>query len=156
MHRSIFVFALFVTSSTFAHDFWIEPSAFRPAVGDRVTVRLLIGQKLQGEPLPRIPPLIDRFVLDNAPMLGFAGGDPAGIAAVARTGFQWIGYQSNPYQVTLDGPKFEQYLRDEGLEHVIDERAKKGQSAAQGRERFYRCAKALLDAGGGKSDVIDA
>jgi hypothetical protein len=146
--RSIIVFTLLLASHAFAHDFWIEPSTFRPAAGDRVTAALRVGQRLQGEPLPRIPPLIDRFVLDNAPMLGLAGSDPAGIAAVAKPGLQWIGYQSNPYPVTLDAAKFEQYLRDEGLERVIDERAKKGQSAAQGRERFYRCAKALLDAGG--------
>src|SRR5438874_527170 len=139
--RSTLVFAALLASRAFAHDFWLEPSTFRPAAGDRVAAGLRVGQKLQGEAVPRIPPLVDRFVLDNAPMIGFPGSDPAGMAAVARPGFQWIGYQSNAYPVTLDGPKFEQYLRDEGLERVVDERAKKRQSATQGRERFYRCAK---------------
>src|SRR5258706_9609334 len=149
-------FALLLAAPAMAHDFWIEPSTFRPAAGDRVAAALRVGQKLQGEAMPRIPPLVDRFVLDNAPMLGFSGSEPAGVALVARAGFQWIGYQSNAFPMTLDAPKFEQYLRDEGLERIVEERAKRGQSAAQGRERFYRCAKALLDAGGAKTGTIDA
>jgi hypothetical protein len=76
--------------------------------------------------------------------IGRPGSDPAGIALVGEAGPHWIGYQSNPYPVVLEGPKFEDYLRDEGLERIIDERKKRGQSAAPGRERFYRCAKALL------------
>jgi uncharacterized GH25 family protein len=155
MHR--FLFALvFIASSAFAHDFWIEPSTFRPAAGDRVTAALRVGQKLHGDPLPRIPPLIDRFVLGDAPMLGFAGSDPAGIALVSKPGLQWIGYQSNAFPMNNDAPKFEQYLRDEGLERIVAERAKRGQSAAQGRERFYRCAKALLLVAGTSTGAVDA
>ena len=130
-----------------AHDFWIEPSTFHPAVGDRVTAALRVGQKLAGDPLPNIPPLIDRFVVRGSARgtagRRAAGADPAGIAFIAEGGLHWIGYQSNPYPVALEGPKFEDYLRDEGLERIIDARKKNGQSAAPGRERFYRCAKAL-------------
>jgi uncharacterized GH25 family protein len=138
-----------------AHDFWIEPSTFHPAVGDRVTVALRVGQKLAGDPLPNIPPLIDRFVIRSfsgeRPVVGRAGADPAGIAFIAEGGLHWIGYQSNPYPVALEAPKFEDYLRDEGLERIVDARKKKGQSAAPGRERFYRCAKALLETPGVKA-----
>src|SRR5436190_18038353 len=133
MRRSIFSFAIRLAWRAYAHDFWIEPSTFRPAAGDRVTAGLRVGQKLQGEAVPRIPPLVDRFVLDNAPMIGFPGGNPAGIAAVARPGFQWIGYQSNAFPMSLDAPKFEQYLRDEGLDGVIKVQSQRPQSG-----RFYR------------------
>src|SRR3954468_4448584 len=150
-----FAIAIFVASIALqasAHDFWIEPSTFHPAVGDRVTAALRVGQKLAGDPLPNIPPLIDRFVVRGSsaerPVVGKAGADPAGIAYIAEGGLHWIGYQSNPYPVALEGPKFEDYLRDEGLERIIDARKKSGQSAAPGRERFYRCAKALLETPG--------
>src|SRR4051812_11471398 len=150
-----FAIAIFVASiavGASAHDFWIEPSTFHPAVGDRVAAALRVGQKLAGDPLPNIPPLIDRFIVRGAsaerPVVGRAGADPAGIAFIAEGGLHWIGYQSNSYPVALEGPKFEDYLRDEGLERIIDARKKNGQSAAPGRERFYRCAKALLDTPG--------
>lgn len=148
----IAIFVALVAVQASAHDFWIEPSTFHPAVGDRVTAALRVGQKLAGDPLPNIPPLIDRFVLRSStgerPVVGRPGADPAGIAFIAEGGLHWIGYQSNPYPVALEGPKFEDYLRDEGLEWIIDARKKSGQSAAPGRERFYRCAKALLDTPG--------
>jgi Domain of unknown function (DUF4198) len=137
----------------FAHDLWIEPSSFRPAVGERVTVALRVGQNLRGEPMPRIPALIERFMLKGAtreiPVVGRAGADPAGMTVVGEPGLQWIGYQSSAFPMTLEAQKFEAYLKDEGLERIIAERAKTGQQAAPGRERFYRCAKSLLDAPGG-------
>ena len=149
---AIFLFVASIAVRAAAHDFWIEPSTFHPAVGDRVTAALRVGQKVAGDPLPNIPPLIDRFVLraggTERPVVGRAGADPAGVAFIGEGGLHWIGYQSNPYPVALEGPKFEDYLRDEGLERIIEARRKNGQSAAPGRERFYRCAKALLDTAG--------
>jgi uncharacterized GH25 family protein len=149
---AIAIFVTLIGLQASAHDFWIEPSTFHPAVGDRVTAALRVGQKLAGDPLPNIPPLIDRFIVRGSggerPVVGRAGADPAGIAFIAEGGLHWIGYQSNPYPVALEGAKFEDYLRDEGLERIIDARKKSGQSAAPGRERFYRCAKALLETPG--------
>lgn len=138
-----------IAPTAFAHDLWIEPSSFHPAVGERITVSLRVGQHLQGEPMPRIPPLIDRFMLKGEsreiPVVGRPGADPAGMTVVGETGPQWLGYQTSAYPMTIDAQKFEAYLKEEGLERISAERAKKGQSAAPGRERFYRCAKALLD-----------
>ncbi len=161
---TIALFILLIAFRASAHDFWIEPSTFRPAVGERVTAALRVGQKLKGDPLPRIPQLIDRFFIKGesgleGPVVGRPGADPAGIALVTDAGLRWIGYQSNPYPVALEAPKFEDYLRDEGLERIVEERKRNGQSAAPGRERFYRCAKALLDTPGGTSaasHVFDA
>lgn len=138
-----------------AHDLWIEPSSFRPAVGERVDASLRVGEHLAGDPMPRIPTLVERFTLGNSPLVGRPGADPAGSAVVAAPGLQWIGYQSKPYPMAIEAAKFDAYLKEEGLERVIAARAKKGQSAAPGRERFYRCAKALLNVPGatGSADV---
>lgn len=154
MTRALGVVSLLLcTLSATAHDLWIEPSNFRPAVGERLGVALRVGQNLAGDPVPRIPPLIDRFVLDGTPIGGQPNADPAGVAVIVRPGPQWIGYQSKAYPVTLDAAKFESYLKEEGLERVIAARKKNGQSAAPGRERFYRCAKSLLEVAGKGSDV---
>lgn len=158
MKRSAFIlgFCLLLACHASAHDFWIEPSTFRPAVGDRVAAALRVGQKLSGDPLPRIPSLIDRFVIKGengveGPLVGRPGADPAGIALISDAGLHWIGYQSNPYPVALEAQKFEDYLKDEGLEKIIALRKKNSQSLSPGRERFYRCAKSLLDTAGGTS-----
>lgn len=152
--------ALLLATAASAHDLWIEPSTFHPRAGELVTASLRVGQKLRGEPLPRIPPLVDRFVLVRdgveSPVIGRAGVDPAGMMRIAEPGLQWIAYQSNPYPVTLEGPKFTDYLRDEGLERIIETRARSGQSATPGRERFYRCAKALLVANDQRTGTFEA
>lgn len=148
--------ALLVPRLAWAHDLWIEPSTFRPAAGENVTASLRVGQKLHGEPLPLIPMLVDRFVLRgkgaDIPMNGFRGvPDPAGYVRVSEAGLHWIAYQSHAYPVVLEARKFEEdYLAAEGLERIVKERAGKGQSAAPGRERFYRCAKSLLEVPGEK------
>jgi uncharacterized GH25 family protein len=136
---------LVLAPTLLAHDLWIEPSTFHPAVGERITVALRVGTNLQGEPMPRVPPLIDRFVLGTQPVDGMPGSDPAGIARVADAGPQWIGYQSHAFPMTLEAKKFEEYLKEEGLERIIALRAK---STAPAKERFYRCAKSLLDVSG--------
>jgi len=145
-------FLAFFPTGARAHDLWIEPSTFRPAAGAEVTAALRVGQKLNGEPMPRIPPLVDRFVLRSAteevPAEGEPGADPAGAARVDGPGLYWIGYQSTAFPMSLEARKFEDYLRDEGLERVVELRARAGQSAAPGRERFYRCAKALVEVAG--------
>jgi len=150
---------LFLATISFAHDLWIVPSKFKPAAGEIVTASLLVGQKLHGEPLPRIPPLVDRFVLwrngVETQTVGRAGADPAGAVLVGEPGVQWIAYQSNAYPLSLEATKFTDYLRDEGLEHVIEARAKSGHSAAPSRERFYRCAKSLISAGGDAKGTFD-
>jgi uncharacterized GH25 family protein len=153
MKRSALVVStLLIATTAFAHDLWIEPSSFRPAVGERVTVALRVGQHLQGEPMPRIPALIDRFMLKGEsreiPVIGRSGSDPAGLTIVGEPGLQWIGYQTSAYPMTVEAQKFESYLKEEGLDRIAAKRAKKGESGTPGRERFYRCAKSLLDVPG--------
>ena len=140
--------ALILGPHAFAHDFWIEPSTFHPNAGDRITASLRVGQQLAGDPVPRIPPLIRRFILKSdrgeTPVVGPPGGEPAGYARIPDASLYWLGYESNASPVTLDAQKFEHYLKEEGLERIIEQRAKMKQSTAEGRERFYRCAKTLL------------
>src|SRR5262249_25593008 len=68
----------------FAHDFWIEPSTFRPSVPSRLNVALRVGQDFRGDPVPRDDRKIERFVLSGATgessIPGLPGTDPAGFA----------------------------------------------------------------------------
>jgi len=144
---------LFLVSApaVLAHDFWIEPSTFRPAVGTNVSASLRVGQEFIGDPVPRDGASIDRFVLRDADadrdIGGFQGQDPAGWFRVQSAGVQVIGYRSKPRPLGLPAAKFEQYLRDEGLERIIALRAKSGDSARDSKEIFSRCAKSLVVAG---------
>jgi uncharacterized GH25 family protein len=134
-----------------AHDFWIEPSTFSPRPDEAVRIQLRVGERFAGEPVARNGAAIERFVAvgpsGEKPVFGRDGLDPAGLLRLETPGLWQIGYRSKPSPVVLPAEKFEQYLRDEGLEYIIDARAARGQSQAAGREIFSRSVKSLLRAG---------
>lgn len=132
-----------------AHDFWIEPSTFRPEPGTEVSARLLVGERFRGDPLPRRESHIARFVLlgpeGESPFTGKAGADPAGAAHVSAPGLHVIGYESRASSVDLDPDKLAIYVREEGLEPFF-----RGDLAKPIRDEFSRCAKSLVRVGPGR------
>jgi uncharacterized GH25 family protein len=142
-----------------AHDFWIEPSAYRVEVGAELQVALRVGEGYRGQPIARNPAKVRRFVLAGPTaehqVAGSEGDEPAGHARLLEPGLFVIGYHSQPSSVTLAGPKFEAYLREEGLERVIALRAARGESASPGREIYSRCAKALVASGKATAGPFD-
>jgi uncharacterized GH25 family protein len=143
--------ALFSPLPACAHDFWIEPSLFQPPVGSPVGIHLRVGEHFQGDPVARAEKHIVRFVLvtssGESPVLGAEGSEPAGIARVAQPGVHIVAYRSNNARVDLEPEKFEQYLKEEGLESVIAERARRSESQKPSREAYSRSVKSLLCAG---------
>ena len=77
-----------------AHDFWIEPSTFRPAPGEKVAVSLRVGDAFPGEAVPRWPSASsasrwsDRRARPRSS--GCPGCDPAGFACrPSRASTSW-------------------------------------------------------------------
>ena len=136
-----------------AHDFWIEPSSFRPPAPAQIQVALRVGQDFRGDPVPRDDRKIVRFVAvgpaSEVSIPGLPGTDPAGFARLEQPGLYVLAYRSSRSPIELEAEKFEKYLVDEGLERVSKERARRGESGKPGREVYSRCAKALVVAGGG-------
>jgi uncharacterized GH25 family protein len=145
------VLPLLVCPSAAAHDFWIEPSTFRPQLGQAVRLGLRVGVGFPGDPVPRSNARIVKFDLvtpsGETPVPGVEMGDPAGLVRVSEAGLQIVGYRSNNARLDLPAEKFEQYLKEEGLEKVVAMRARRGESGKPSREHYSRCAKALLLAG---------
>jgi uncharacterized GH25 family protein len=135
-------------TSASAHDFWIEPSTFRPQAGQRFGLGLRVGERYEGQPVRRDQARIARFVAvgpdgDN-PVVGRDGADPAGLARFDSPGLYVVGFRSNRAQVALEGPKFEAYLKEKGLESVAALRARRGETGAPAHEAYSRCSKALI------------
>jgi hypothetical protein len=137
-----------------AHDLWIVPTTFFPEPGEMVGLRLRVGQDLIGDPVPRDPALIQQFVFEDGagrkPVIGRDGADPAGFVRIAAPGFLVIGYRSSPSPVELTAEKFNQYLKEEGLDEVAALRARRNQMGDKAQEIFSRCAKTLVLSGRAK------
>ena len=142
---------LAASASLGAHDFWIEPTGFMADLGRVVGVKLRVGQDFHGDPVPRQDELIGDFVVVDASgrrqVVGRDGSDPAGLLRVTSPGLMVIGYHSRPSAVTLPADKFTAYLKEEGLDTVIDARARGEASQREGREIFSRAAKSLVRSG---------
>src|SRR5439155_11854526 len=147
MRRSILLFLLAAALPLRAHDFWIEPSTFRPAVGVTLTASLRVGQDFLGDPVARSSELIDAFIVRDGAgeraVAGLEGRDPAGFVRLEAPGTAIIAYRSKANPLELPAAKFEQFLADEGFDSIRALRAKRGQSGQPDRERFYRYAKSL-------------
>ncbi len=155
----LWILLLLTAAPALGHDFWIEPTALSPAPGSQLGVRLRVGENFAGDPVPRDPERIERFAIrgpnGEKPVPGIPGGEPAGFAAVGPAGIYQIVYDSNRASVSLEPQKFEEYLRLEGLERILDVRKKRGLADKPSREVYSRCVKALLAVGGTAGSGFD-
>ncbi len=138
-----------LVSSLSAHQFWIRPSAFSTRAGGDTLARLFVGDGFaKGEVFPRAASHLKRFRVWDASGVrsvpGVEGRDPAGVVRLSAPGFAALGYESHPSYVTLDGPKFNRYLQEEGLDHALKTRAEAGHLKRSAIESFRRCAKTIL------------
>ncbi len=140
--------ALGLATLAFGHDFWIEPSALRVAPGTRVDLSLKVGHGSDLTELPRRAGRFVRFTATDAKgeqdVPGIDGASPAGILRPSREGPVILAYEGAPNRTELEAEAFERYLREEGLEAVIELRKSAGRSGERAVEAYSRSAKAII------------
>ncbi len=141
-----------------AHDFWIEPTFFDAAPGTEIPIVLRVGEDLAGDTVPYINDWFSdyRVVMPSGsePIAALLGDDPAGRFIAGEAGLYLIGYRSSRDFVELQPEKFDSYLRNEGLENIIERRAALSESERPARELYSRCAKSLVRVGDGIPDEV--
>ncbi|MEL7472490.1 MAG: DUF4198 domain-containing protein [Planctomycetota bacterium] len=142
-----------------AHDFWMELADYRVQPGEAVAVSLFVGHDAEVKPYPRKPSHVDWFRVEGEgarrAIEGHAGMDPAGRFTLERSGVFAIGYRSTRTFIELEASKFESYLAHEGLDPIIAERARRGETEVPGREVYSRCAKAFVRVGADPAEAKD-
>lgn len=133
-----------VASPLLAHDMWLHPVRFVANAGDRIELRLLVGEKLRPQQrLSLSPDRITRFerfdqgatvnLLDGAGSLRFPIG--SGVLIMERL----------PASIRLTPEKFDAYLAEEGYEELPRS------TDRPVRERYSRHLKTIVS-GNGASD----
>ncbi|MEP7083114.1 MAG: DUF4198 domain-containing protein, partial [Betaproteobacteria bacterium] len=141
-----------------AHDFWIEPETFRPALGARVGLRILVGGDFKGDAALFNPEQFERYVAlgpdGEQPVAGNLGDDPAGTIKVTGPGLYTVGYFSKKFDVSFDSfPKFKAYLEQEGLERHLKLAEFRAGAGGKINEIYSRCAKTLIAAPRAETDA---
>ena len=97
---AIAVAALPASPPLFAHDLWLAPSSFTPALGEPIRLQLVLADGARIETMPRNDAGIVRFVAvgpgGDQPVAGLDGLDPAGFLRPTEPGWYTILYQSSP------------------------------------------------------------
>lgn len=144
MHRLLFV--VLFAAPAFAHDFWLEPSTFRPGVGATFTMSLRVGENFEGDPVPRRTSRIESFAVRTASgeqiVNGFENQDPAGFVRIDEAGTAVIGYRGAPYPHEVSRKAFDRFLREEGITNVRPA----GTTQKERYQRFAKCIVAVGDA----------
>lgn len=134
-----------------AHDFWIEPALFRVPPKTTIDVRLRVGANFEGQAVPRKAERVVRFEAlgpgGGRPIMGSDGDEPAGTVELDKPGLYVLVHQNSHARIELDAAKFEEYLKQEGLDAIIRARAARGESKQAAREVYARYAKALVCVG---------
>ena len=149
------LWARWLVSGASAHDYWLEPSTPSPAKGEELVLHLEMGDRLKtDEERPLQKDRVVRFDLygdrtARRDLLATGQENQLPAARVRLEGGSALAVMDRkPRPITMEPEKFNQYLQAEGLDAVIAQRARLGQTDAPGRENYTRYLKALVQDGG--------
>ncbi|MDD2545624.1 MAG: DUF4198 domain-containing protein [Burkholderiaceae bacterium] len=137
-----------------AHEFWLRPSLFAPAVGAPLSLSLSVGEQFEGSPVAFGSTVVaglqlfTRTATQDLQALVPPGASQSELPLRFGTqGTHLLALDSRPYTIEMAADKFTAYLREEGLEAIVAQREAQGQTQAPGRERYRRHVKTLLRVG---------
>ena len=153
------VLLLLAAAVAAAHDMFIKPARFFVAENAEVLVRVLNGTFSKSENS------IARVRVRDISVVGPAGrqqldttvwgaeGDTSTFRVrTGASGTYVIGASTRPSVIALEAKDFNLYLREDGIPDVLEARRKGGELGRAARERYSKHVKALIQAGGERSD----
>ena len=141
--------------SLFAHDYWLQPATFSPPLKQPVAFKLLVGDRLEVDlergfekkPTLRFQSLSATGTRDLLGS-GVEGKMPFARLTFEKRGAHWIGLERERRTIRLEAANFNEYLTEEGLEKVLEQRRLAKEDQKPGRERYSRYLKCLIQCDG--------
>ena len=144
----------FAAAPLVAHDFWIQPLRFQTAVGQPFPATFLVGHAafrqrwdLGADHILLLNDFFNAGRRDIRSDLKPTGGAADVVTRFDRPGLHVLAMQSTFAFSDLPAIRFNDYAKAEGLALVIAARQRSGATASNGRERYSRRAKALVQVG---------
>ncbi|GAB4401502.1 MAG: hypothetical protein OHK0053_24330 [Microscillaceae bacterium] len=143
-----------------AHEFWLQPTAYRLAVGDTLRLDLMVGEGFVGERWAKRTERSkslwlygDKEAKDLSALV--KANDSLRIETLMpKAGTYLLAFESNNSFLALEADKFNDYLREDGIEDILALRTQNQQLELPSREWYRRCAKALVQVGKKTSPVF--
>jgi len=151
---------ILVGSLAQAHEFWMESVKFFYKTGEKAVINFRVGENFEGEAWSlkknRLEKL-DVYQLAQKTDLRMTvkEGVKNNLEIPLKTeGTYLVVMQSNNAFIELDGEKFNAYLKEDGLDYILDERTKAGTLDKPSKENYSRHTKLLLQAGTKTDDTF--
>lgn len=138
---------------TNAHEFWLQPKKFRFAVGEEMKVDFMVGESFTGEFWDMNRHKVEKLDIHSLGVVRNLLSD------IKRTAGKNLGYkfikegthllslESDAAFIELEGPKFNSYLKEDGIEDILASRTNDNQLDKPAREFYKRYAKLLVQSG---------
>ena len=135
-----------------AHDTWLVPASFQVQAGRPVQVALNTSEDFPTSDGAAAPDRIARFeAVTDTGRVEVTGYQVEGKSLVAEVtpgpGLTMVAAVTRARLIVLKQEIFNSYIGEEGLEPIVAARAARGQTYADGRERYSKIAKLALCAG---------
>lgn len=154
------ILVLLLSLSVFGHEYWFEPDKFFLAPNESTAVHLFVGEALNHDE-ERV------FQLSKTTMFQLfsvrnrfdlmadikEGALPIYNLSAEKPGNYLLALERNGSYIQLGAKEFEDYLREDGMEYIIAEREKLDERQKEGRERYSRFIKTMLQIGD-KHDAV--
>jgi uncharacterized GH25 family protein len=136
-----------------AHEFWLQSARYRYAVGDTMSVDFKVGENFTGEFWDLAVHKVEKAEMH------YPGGATVLTQDVkptkgknlsykfAKAGTHILALQSNAAFIELEGEKFNEYLKEDGLDNILDLRTKSNTLDKPVKEFYQRFAKLMVQAG---------
>ena len=135
------------------HEFWLQPEHFFAEPGQVIPVEVLVGEQFNGERSEGKKNRLVQYVHwqqgtqeDLSPALT---QDHYGVVPLklTRAGTHLVAFANTNKYLTMRADSFLLYLREDGLDNVIQLRQQRRETQTRSRELYRRCVKTLIQAG---------
>src|SRR6478736_141492 len=135
------------------HEFWLQPKKYRYKIGEQMNVDFMVGESFTGEFWD-----LKRHKVERLEMYNGAGkkdllsdvkpnaGNNLGYI-FSQEGTHLLALQSDAAYIELEAQKFNDYLKEDGLDDILDERKKANELDKPSKEYYTRFTKLLVQSG---------
>jgi len=144
-----------------AHEFWLQPTKYRYKIGEEVNVNFVVGESFIGEFWDLSKHKVEKIELhrssglkDLAKDVKSTKGNNLSVKADVE-GTYLLTMQSNAAYIEAQGNEFNDYLKEDGLDNILNERRKLNQLEKPSTEFYTRYAKLMVQVGEKKDDTFN-
>ena len=156
----ILLVLLSVTVIGISHEFWLQPKKYRYKVGEDMKVDFMVGESFNGEFWD-----LKRHKAEKLEMHNLSGKKDLlkGVMTTegnnlsfkfSQQGTHLLVMQSDAAYIEMEAQKFNDYLKEDGLDYILEERKKTNGLNNPSKENYTRFAKLLVQAGDKADDTF--